>query len=968
MKVITVNIRSFGGSSGKGRVGWFRKMRLKEKPDVVLIQETKCKVVKDEWIERVWGSADFMFVQKPMIGKSGGMLTIWDPKAFIINEAVEKQYYISIKGKWVGKEHDTIIVNVYGPHKDEEKRKLFESLEELLKCPNDEWILGGDFNEVRPKEERQNSQFIESRAKRYNSFIEKSHLLEIPLVGRRFTRICDNGLKFSKLDRFLVNDQFLHVWGDVTVIALDRGTSDHCPIAIRNSYTDFGPKPFKVFDLWLDSKEAEKVVIEAWNMQVSGKRDNCNFRDKLKNVKMALREWTKRKYGCIDQEIEFLKKKQRLSRLKQTLEDLKKALDWFWGKETLSRGCNASFMTLIPKKSTPMNLGEYRPISLIGSLYKILAKILSKRLQRVIHKVISVEQSAFMKGRFILDGILVAYEVIGEVKRKKEKCMIFKADVEKAFDSINHNFLSKILEIMGFGVKWRNWISSCLSSASVSILVNGSPTDEFALRRGIRQGDPLSPYLFIIVAEGLNAMIKQALQVNLIKGIEVGKDRVIISHLQYADDTTIFGEWNRKNISNVFKVLKCFEIFSGLKVNVSKSCLFGVGVSSNMVEAMASRFRCQVGVFPFMYLGLPIGCKMKNIKEWEPYIDKFHKRLDSWKAKLMSFGGRLTLIKSVLSSLPLYDFSLFRAPSSVINKLEGLRRLFFWGGSGESKKLSWVKWEDVLCPFEGGGLNIGSLRAKNLALLAKWWWRFLNDKHSLWSKTISSLYGRDGGLGNHSSIGSGKGAIWKNISKARIIVDNLDIHFTNSFVKVVCKGDECLFWHDKWLDGYRLKDKFGRLYNLDRNKDALVKNRCVKDESGNCSFSWDCLRNPRGRAAGDLQNLCNLVQDFKFAEGSSDKWACNLLQNGSFTVLHLSKLIDEKLLGPRTGAEYTDRVNIIPKKIGLLVWRAKLNRIPVRVELDKRWIDLDSVRCPVCDKDIETVEHIFIQCDFAKDL
>ncbi|XP_071686901.1 uncharacterized protein [Rutidosis leptorrhynchoides] len=394
-------------------------------------------------------------------------------------------------------------------------------------------------------------------------------------------------------------------------------------------------------------------------------------------------------------------------------------------------------MTLIPKKSTPMNLGEYRPISLIGSLYKIIAKVLSKRLQSVIHKVISVEQSAFMKGRFILDGILVANEVVDEVKRKKDKCMIFKADFEKAFDSINHNFLSKVLERMGFGLKCR--------------------------------------------------------------------------------------------------------------------------VNSNMVETMASRFGCQVGIFPFMYLGLPIGCKMKNIKDWEPYIEKFHKRLDSWKAKLMSFGGRLTLIKLVLSSLLLYAFSLFHAPSSVINKLEGLRRLFFWGGSGESKKLSWI----------------------------------------------------------------------------------------------ICKGDDSLFWHDKWLDGYCLKDKFGRLYNLDRNKDALVMNRWFKDEFGNIMFSWEWSRNSRGRMAGEFQNLSNLVHGFRFTDGTRDKWSCNLFQNGSFTVLHLSKMIDEKLLGPRIGAECTDRVNIIPKKIGLLVWRAKQNRIPVRIELDKRGIDLDSVRCPVCTKKLK---------------
>ncbi|XP_071728914.1 uncharacterized protein [Rutidosis leptorrhynchoides] len=158
---------------------------------------------------------------------------------------------------------------------------------------------------------------------------------------------------------------------------------------------------------------------------------------------------------------------------------------------------------------------------------------------------------------------------------------------------------------------------------------------------------------------------------NLFKGIYVGNNAVTISHLQYADDTILFGYWSKKNVKYCFKILKCFEIFSGLKVNFTKSCLYGIGIQNAVVENMASYCGCQVDNLPFLYLGLPKGKKMNTIRDWDSYREKFHSRLANWKVKTMLFGGRLTLIKSVLSSLPLYAFSLFHAPSCVINKLEG---------------------------------------------------------------------------------------------------------------------------------------------------------------------------------------------------------------------------------------------------------------------------------------------------------
>lgn len=161
--------------------------------------------------------------------------------------------------------------------------------------------------------------------------------------------------------------------------------------------------------------------------------------------------------------------------------ELLTALSRFWDSASISRGCNSSLVTLVPKVTDPLGLGEFRPISLIGCYYKIVAKILAERVKKVIGKVGGESQNAFIHGRFILDGVLIANETVDYVKRLKDKCLLFKVDFEKAFDSLNWDFLMDIMSRMGFGDRWCKWIKGCLSSSSISILVNGSPTKEFVV-------------------------------------------------------------------------------------------------------------------------------------------------------------------------------------------------------------------------------------------------------------------------------------------------------------------------------------------------------------------------------------------------------------------------------------------------------------------------------------------------------
>ncbi|XP_071727067.1 uncharacterized protein [Rutidosis leptorrhynchoides] len=304
MKILSLNVRGFGVT---GKFGWVKGLCYNVRPDIAAFQETKCRVLGDQWVQQLWGHDDFGYIQKEVVGNSGGLLIIWDTNRFKVNCAVGGEFFISIRRTWVGSGHDTILVNVYGPHCDAGKKKMWESLDNLLLCSDSGWVLCGDFNEVREQSDRLNCDFHEARARRFNEFIVRNNLIEIPIKGRKFTRVSDDGVKFSKLGRFLVTDNFIKLWKDLSINVLDRKESDHCPLVLQDGVIDFGPKPFKIFDNWLELEGAGNIIHEGWNKNVRGTLKDCIFRDKLKNVKADLKSWNKKEFGNLDEEINNLK-------------------------------------------------------------------------------------------------------------------------------------------------------------------------------------------------------------------------------------------------------------------------------------------------------------------------------------------------------------------------------------------------------------------------------------------------------------------------------------------------------------------------------------------------------------------------------------------------------------------------------------------------------------------------------------
>lgn len=246
-------------------------------------------------------------------------------------------------------------------------------------------------------------------------------------------------------------------------------------------------------------------------------------------------------------------------------DDLLRFFVEFHANGKLVRGSNSSFVVLIPKKERGRSLNHYRLISLISSTYKILAKVLARRLKTVVGKVIGEAKSAFIKGRFILDGVVTLNEAIEDAKKSKKKRLLFKFDFAKADDSVSWDFLLEMLRKLNFPIKWVAWMKECISSAKANVFVNRRPSGEFELQRGLRQGDPLLPFLFLVAAEGLNLLVRRAVEMEMLVAAQIGRDKIRVSHIQYANDTMFIVEGVKNNVKAIRWILKIFELASGLR-------------------------------------------------------------------------------------------------------------------------------------------------------------------------------------------------------------------------------------------------------------------------------------------------------------------------------------------------------------------------------------------------------------------
>ncbi|MDV3153228.1 MAG: reverse transcriptase domain-containing protein, partial [Candidatus Phytoplasma australasiaticum] len=520
-------------------------------------------------------------------------------------------------------------------------------------------------------------------------------------------------------------------------------------------------------------------------------------------------------------------------------------------------------------------------------------------------------------------------------------------------------FVTAIVSRLEFPLKWRQWIKGILVSARSSVLVNGSPTFEFSCEKGIWQGDPISPFLFIIMMEAFSCLMSKASQLGMFDGVVLPNGGPVLSHLLYADDAMLMGEWSDFNFDNMRRILRIFYLCSGLKINLHKSVLYGIGVDNDEVRIQAESLRCKPGPLPFSYLGIKVGANMNRVANWEPVINTCRKRLSKWKASSLSIGGRVTLIKSVLTSLPTYYFSLFKVPKKVGKELEGLMRRFLWGGSEDVRKLPWVAWDNITKPIQEGGLGIAKLEISNKALLVKWIWRYLNEHNQLWRKVITSIHGSNKGWG-WAPVNNGITSVWKNSVTMcnRLMVEGKD--FGNVIRGNIGDGKTIRFWLDTWLGDEAFKVKFPTLFALESDKKVIVADRFLIIGSARViKWKWRrVLSSPDElREREELEVWLNGVN----MNGCEDSWSWHFGSKRDFSVAEVKRWLYGSS-GERFGFIWSKWV---PLKCNIFMWRLVLDRLPTKMALVRRHIQVNNATCSWCDFDDETSEHLFTGCGIS---
>uniref|UniRef100_A0A803NKE8 Reverse transcriptase domain-containing protein n=1 Tax=Cannabis sativa TaxID=3483 RepID=A0A803NKE8_CANSA len=416
-------------------------------------------------------------------------------------------------------------------------------------------------------------------------------------------------------------------------------------------------------------------------------------------------------------------------------------------------GINATNLVLIPKKKQPLDMGDFRPIALCNVLYKIISKVLANRLKHVLPTIISETQSAFLQGRLISDNIMISYEIMHFLKRKRrgrEGFMALKLDMSKAYDRLEWGYIRAMLVRMGFDGRWINLVMYCVSSVSFSIVHGGHEIGPIGASRGIRQGDPLSPYLFILCAEEEEAF-------------------------------------------NVKELLHTFEMAYGQKINFTKSSVF---YSNNTVAGLRDTICDLLGIFEAdengTYLGLPyaIGRNKNSILGF--LKDKLRKRINGWEGRMLSRAGKEVLLKSVAQALPNYAMCVFLLPVDTCKELEGLMAKFWWNtGKSQSRGTSWMSWKRMCRHKHAGGLGFRDLRDFNIALLGKQAWRLLTHDLSLVGRVFKARYYPAANF-LKSDLGDNPSFVWRSVFEAKELL-------ISGVSRSIGAGTTVSIMNDPWL-------------------------------------------------------------------------------------------------------------------------------------------------------------------------
>ncbi|RVW47226.1 putative ribonuclease H protein [Vitis vinifera] len=691
-------------------------------------------------------------------GAAGGILICWDKRVLDILDWEEGHFTLSCRFKTIENGATWVFTGVYGP-----------------------------FTKVE-REERSSQRRISSVMRRFAKTMDDLELVDLPLQGGEFT--WNGGLNnqaWARLDRFLVSQSWLDQFSGVTQ---SRGSAS--------------------YRLAVKMKEIKKK-LKVWNKEVFGRLETnkasalqqVDFWDRVEKEahwRQHSREiWLREG----DRNTGFFHRMASAHRRNNAMDIIKVNGEWLVEEQEVREGVVNSFQQMLSEDMVwKADIGRIQ-VSCISQQEAESLEIPFAEIE--IHSALMEMSGDKAPGP---NGFTVAFWQNAWEFTKEEIMEMFKEFHEhnSFVRSLNNTFLELIPKKSGAeDLGDFRPISLCVSSAKFSILVNGVPAGFFPSTRGLRQGDPLSPYLFVMGMEVLDVFIRRAVEEGYLSGCNIrggSRTSLNISHLFFADDTIVFCEASKEQVSHLSWILFWFEAASGLRINLAKSEIIPVGEVEKILEMAA---------------------ELGATSMWDGVEERVRRRLSLWKRQYISKGGRITLIKSTLASMPIYQMSIFRMPKSVAKRVEKTQRDFLWGGGNLEGKVHLVKWNVVCTEKHKGGLGLRRIATLNRALLGKWIWRFACENDNLWKQVITTKYGQEdyGWRSKKASEAVGVG-VWKEIMKE-------SEWYWENLAFLVGKGSKIKFWKDSWCTDTPLSQCFNHLFVLATHRDATIEDMWDQD-------------------------------------------------------------------------------------------------------------------------------------------